>query len=1127
MTDTYLKNLRTILLYCLFCFTTKSTYSQELTRIKFENISINDGLSQSSVNCILQDSKGLMWFGTEDGLNRYDGYSFTIFKPVPDDTSSISSPRIYSLLEDHEGNLWIGTNQGLNRYNRAFDRFTRYLPSDSCTNCITGSLVNALVETSGHTLWIGTDNGLSSMNLDSYQFETYKSSPDDDNSLSNNYVKCIMPDNEGNLWIGTEDGLNYFDMKNKTFTVYLHSDNTTSLINNNIKSLLLTNNKILWVGTENGLDKFDIENKTFSHYNYNLMIGDELSQYNATTLLLDKNENLWVGTNGIGLNILPKDQKQFINYQFEPSNPYSLSNNEVLSTYMDNSGIIWVGTNGLDKYYPNKEKFRLYDYVPYTKEKLIYRNIHGIYEDSDDVLWICSKGDGVHILDRKNEVSKRLIYQPGNGISLSSNKVRVVKEHPQGVFWFGTDDGGLNRLVLDENRNPVKVDYFAHDDNNPNSIASNRIYSLYFDDSDRIWIGTDNGLDRMNLTNGNIKHYKPDEGDSNSLSNLTAYYIFGDKSGNMWIATDVGINEYDSQTDGFKHYIHNPDDPTSLNNNEILTIFEDDDGILWIGTYGSGLNRFDKNSKEFEHFDQYKEVAGAVVYGILEDDSKNFWMSTNNGIIKFNPQNGYVKQFTTQDGLQSNEYNGGSYFENSSGEMFFGGQYGFNSFFPDQVKLDSIPPKIVLTDLKIKNKSVVPGEDSPIKKSISEVTEINLNSKQNNFTIDFSGLHYADPEHNSYKYILEGFDDDWIDAGNKRFASYTSLPYKHYIFRVKAANADDVWTDEGIAVNVIISPPVWKTWWFITLLVILTGFVVYYLFRNREKRIHIEQEKLRNKLEEGEKELQKQKDEILIQQQEIKIREKEDKDLKWYNEGLNTFAELVNKNKESLDKLSHQVITYLVDFLEASVGCLFMVDDEDENDIHLKMTGNFGVSKEYVNKKFMPGEGQVGICFKEGKIIELTNFSEEYLYISSGLGEAKPKYVVLVPLKQDETVIGIIELASFNKFKGYKILFLEKAAENLTGILSTVTANSRLTKMIEQFRIQAEELAAQEEEMRQNMEEMQATQEEAARREDELIIVAEEAATREELLNQTLEELKNKNAELVKQIESMKIKIKK
>ena len=1122
MTKTFLKTIRIkhILPY-LFYFSVTSIFSQEASHIKFENISINDGLSQSSANCILQDSKGLMWFGTEDGLNKYDGYTFTVYKPDKNNGNSISSPRIYSLYEDHEGNLWIGTNLGLNKYDKGLDRFTQYLPNDSCLGCISGLQINSIIETPDHTLWIGTDKGLNKLDKSNYHFQVYRSSNGNSNSLSNDYVKCIVPDKNGNLWIGTENGLNYFDTKKKTFTTYFHDNNLSSLVNNNVKSLLLSGDKVLWVGTVNGLDKFDIKNHIFKHYNYNLMVGNELSQYSATTLLLDKNNNLWVGTSGIGLSILPENQQEFVNYQFEPNNPYSLSNNEVLSTYMDNSGIIWVGTNGLDKYNPNKEKFTLYDYVPYTKEKLIYRNIHGIYEDAKNVLWICSKGDGVHILDRKNNVSKRLMFQPGNDLSLTSNKVRVVKEHPEGVFWFGTDDAGLNRVFMDENRNPVRVEHFMHHENDSNSLASNRIYSLYFDKEDMLWIGTDNGLDKLNTSTGNIKHYKPEADNPNSLSNLTAYSIYGDRSGNIWVATDEGINLYNPQTDGFIHYTHDPGNPKSINNNEILTIYEDDDETLWIGTYGSGLNHFNKETGEFEHFDQHKELATAVIYGILEDESKTLWLSSNNGIIKFNPQSGYIKQFTTQDGLQSNEFNGGSYFESQTGEMLFGGQYGFNSFFPEKVKLDSVPPKIILSDLKIKNESVFPGDDSPIKKSISEVNEIHLDAKQNNFTIYFSALHYADPEHNRYKYMLEGFDDNWIDAGNRRFASYTSLPYKHYTFKVIAANADDVWTKNGIAVKVIVSPPIWKTWWFITLFFLVIGYVAYYLFHDREKRIKKEQEKLKNELNAGENELQKQRDEILIQKQEIKIREKEDKDLKWYNQGLNKFSELVSKNKDSIDKLSQQVITFLVEYLDASIGCIFMINDENEADIHLVMTGSFGLVKENAEKKFLPGEGQVGICIKERRTLELTNYSENYLHINSGLGEARPKFIVLVPLSLDENVLGVIELASFNKLKGYKVLFLEKAAENLASILNTMKANSRLTKMIEQFKMQAEEMSAQEEEMRQNMEEMQATQEEAARREDELITIAEEAATREELLNQKLEDLKNKNEELTKYIEKL------
>ncbi len=419
---------------------------QDNLNIKFDNVSIKDGLSQSSPNCIFQDSRGILWIGTEDGLNKYDGYSFEVYKPEENNEFSISSHRILSICEDADANLWIGTNGGgLNKYDRRSDRFIHYVPGKIDTATLSGNIVYALMPADDHRLWIGTDKGLSILDLKNYRFVHIKKDPVLE-PLTHSAVLSFAKD-ASRIWIGTDKCLYRYDPGSHTRTSYLkESLNDQSLPGNQVTSLLLDRNRNLWVGTENGLAQMKAGTEVFRTFG-NFSGGNATANDFVKALLLDKEGNIWVATFGGGLHIYLIRADRFMNLTYDHNNPYSLSNNEVLSLFMDYSGIIWAGSNGLDKYNPKKDKFVLFDYVPYASEKLVFRNIHPIYEDKEGILWIGSKTDGLHILDRKNKKYSRMLHEPGNPNSLSSNKLRAIKEYPEGTLWIGTDNEGLNKVT--------------------------------------------------------------------------------------------------------------------------------------------------------------------------------------------------------------------------------------------------------------------------------------------------------------------------------------------------------------------------------------------------------------------------------------------------------------------------------------------------------------------------------------------------------------------------------------------------------------------------------------------------------------------------------------------------------
>ncbi|MBN2814277.1 MAG: GAF domain-containing protein [Bacteroidales bacterium] len=1105
------------------CFYSGASAQTDKQNIKFSSLSIKDGLSQSSPNCIFQDSRGFIWIGTEDGLNKYDGYNFTVFKPRPDDPFSLSSSRILSIAEDSRQNLWVGTNGGgVSKYDRKSNRFYVMGAKGKDSLVLNGGAIHSILTLKPGELWLGSSQGLALLDDASGKFINLSDNHTELLALAAIPVNVLLS-HSGYIWIGTTQGLFRYDTLQKSVGQYLNNPfDEQSIPDNDVTALLSDDNGNIIIGTRRGLALLDI--------NTDQLTRMPLSpQTNGTgfpgikSLLFDNDGELWIATNAYGLYVGNLSSGAFTNYTYNHLNPYSIRNNEILSLFKDQSGIIWVGTNGIDRYNPKKDKFALYDYVPYSKEQLVFRNIHPIYQDPYGVLWIGSKSDGLHLLNRSEKTYRRYLKGEPLPTGLSSSKIRAIHEFPEGVMWVGTEDAGLNKVLLNGQRIPVQVEHYLHIPDNPKSISSSRIYALLGTEDGKLWIGTDNGLTILDPETGDCKQYLPD-GKPGSISNTTVYAIFEDSRGIIWLATDLGINKYLPDKDQFEQIVHDPQDENSLKHNEILCFHEDKDGNLWIGTYGKGVDKFNPANGSFTHFTAIPELTTAVIYGILDDESGRLWMSTNNGLLRFTTETGEVKQFSIEDGLQSNEFNGTSYFKSASGELFFGGQYGFNSFHPNAVQIDTIAPKIVLTDLQVLNVSVIPGEDSPIRNHISEADEILLNRRQNNFTLYFSALHYANPSMNRYKYRLEGFDKEWIDVGTKRFVSYTNLPYKTYTFRVIASNSDGVWNNRGLSVKIRVKPPFWSTVWFRILAVIaLAGLIYFYVRRKitaaaRQKRLLEEKFEASSKeLEDARQKLEQQHAEIVIQKRELIQRQKDHENLLWFNQGLGLFADMISKNRSDLRLLCHEVIEKLVEYVEAQQGGIYLLRDSETDEQVLELTAHFAYNLSRIEKTFMAGEGYIGTCFRDKEFLEIDNLTDNYAEFQSGLGKVGLKHLVLVPLKVNEECIGVVEIGSFKKIKGYRNSFIEKLMESFAATVHTEIANNKLKVLIDRTTAQAKELAENEEQMRQNLEEMIATQDEASRREDELIKFAEESATREEMLNQEIAQLKQKLGEFSSQ----------
>jgi two-component system sensor histidine kinase ChiS len=832
--------------------------------LKFEHLSLEEGLSQSTVYAILQDSKGFMWFGTQDGLNRYDGYQFTIYRHNPSDPNSLSHNEVYVIYEDRHHNLWIGTGGGLNHFDRQQERFSHYVHDSHDPNSLSHNTVWSIYEDHRNRLWIGTNGGgLNQFDINNHRFIHYQHNPQDPHSLSDDRVWPIYQDKRGILWIGTDGGgLNRFDPQTNQFIYYLLDMQNPDCLNNYVTSIYEDNSGKLWVGTVGGLHQFDRDHEQFIPYYHDPQQPNSLSHDAVWAIREDELDNLWIATDGGGLNRWDRQQQKFFHYRYDPQNPTGLSSDAILSLYQDKAGTWWVGTGGggLNFFNNERKKFTHYYHDPNNPNSLNNNHVLSIYEDHQGILWVGTRGGGLNRFDQSRQQVTHYRHDSNQPKSLSHDDVWSIIEDSQGILWVGTYGGGLNRFDRQQNQ---FVSYW-HDYQDPQSLINDYVLSLYEDSDKTLWIGTREGLDRLDREHHQFIHYRHDPKDDTSLTHNTILSIYEDRAQTLWIGTQQGLNRWDRQHQHFKRYQFNPADPTSLSHNQVSTIHEDNYGNLWVGTFGGGLNQLNPNTDTFIHYREADGLANDVIYGILSDVRGYLWISTNKGLSKFDPPAKHFRNYDTLDGLQSLEFNS-AYFRNAHGELFFGGINGFNVFNPQQVNDNSYVPPVVITGLEIFNQPVVIGKNSPLTQSIIETKKIILSYQQTFFSFEFAALNFLQPSKNEYTYKLEGFDKDWNSVGNRRHAYYTNVPHGTYTFQVKGSNNDKVWNEVGTFIELIILPPPWKTWWayslyILTILIVITRYVNSQQQKLLDKQQELELEK---KIATQLKEANRLKDEFL------------------------------------------------------------------------------------------------------------------------------------------------------------------------------------------------------------------------------------------------------------------------
>ncbi|EIJ40763.1 signal transduction histidine kinase [Galbibacter orientalis DSM 19592] len=1016
----------------------------------FEHITTAEGLSQNDVNSIYQDIYGYMWFGTHDGLDKYDGYDFHVFKPDPNNDKSINSNLIFSITGDKKGNLWIGTTgNGLSYLNRDTGNFLNFEHDEENTNSLSNNYVSKVLLSSKDKLWIGTNEGINMLNLQdsiaSNNFLRYNLDHDPTKlGAEINTIVEIYEDAKGDIWVGATYGLYMLTRDNNNEAYFKYMNGTFNLPHVNTPSITQDLNGNYYIGTAVGLFFINVheENPTAKliHEGY----------YNE--LIVDKQNNIWAGTNN-GLVLIENKgntPKLVEKYIYNPRNEFSLTKNIVKSLFVDDTGIIWIGTNGggVNKFDPNRKKF-IHVKKTVDSQSLSYDKIRSMYQDSNGTVWIGTEGGGLNmqVSERQNKNQVRFMKYTTIQRAFVISEVDYLGKKE---LWIGSE-GYPNLYKLNmELKRPIQEKDFK-----PSKDFKKSVFSIAQDSDKNIWVGTySGGVYRYKLnsqmTNYDIDNFSYKKGDSKSLSNNIIRNILEDNKGNIWFATGNGLSvlskkERNSKNPAFKKYKNIKGDSTSLSHNYILSLYEDNNNTMWVGTFGGGLNKviYDENSKEIS-FKVYSENSGLpnnVIKGIIEDNSGNLWISTNQGLSMFNPKTEVFTNYDVNDGLQSNEFQELACLKKEDGQLLFGGVNGYNAFYPSEIEDNKIPSKTVITNLLINNNVVEVGErignNTVLSQPIENTSAVKLNYNQNSFSFEFAALHYAAPQKNKFEYKLEGFDEDWMQTtASKRFATYTNIEPGLYTFKVKSSNNDGVWDSRPSVLLIEIVPPFWKTdiAYFIYFLLIIVILVLFWRYTviNASKKHQLELDQMEKEQAE---ELQRLKLEfftnishefrtpLTLIKGPLEYLQKKGENLSW--ETLQEQFGLMNKNTDSLLRLVNQLLDFrkitqgkmrlvvrntdIISFIkEVAEPFQFLAQKKridfkiKTNDTALKAWFDHDALEKIINNllsnafKFTPDEGKIRIKIKTINQIKISSESKKMDFIeievrNSGQGISKEK----------------------------------------------------------------------------------------------------------------------------------------
>ncbi|MEL6812205.1 MAG: two-component regulator propeller domain-containing protein, partial [Bacteroidota bacterium] len=816
-----------LLVICCMLLSTTLVAQDEI--FNFRHLALEEGLSQLSVTCIIKDSKGFMWFGTEDGLNKYDGNKFTVYQHQPDKPESISDSYINTIIEDDKGAIWIGTNNGLNRFNPKTETFTKCMSSATRPGSLPSNHINTIFITRSGQLLIGTSKGLLLYKSDDtfLSYHPYQ-------KMSPYSVIAISEDSYGYLWVLTQNTLDRLCISQD---LRFQLDERIGL-EPSIKYSMLLDSSFIRIGTHKGLLTYDIKKKTFEKLLFYKNSNDVDQRNSILSIVKQGKDSLLLGTLEGGVIMMDTSSKTYRTIVYDANNPAGLRTNAIKSIYLDESDLLWIGTygQGICQYDPGQLDFRYY-----TKETdqgfgLSERSVRAILEDRDGELWIGTH-EGLIRFTRNIGTIRRYQSDSSGNVSISSNAVRALKEDSNGMIWAGTWSHGLNSF--DKHREVFTQYTYLPGETDP----LGPVRAIEIGKHNEIWIGG-NGLRVFNAVTG--------ENEKVALGNQKEYGVYSlllESEDLLWIGTyENGLLCLNTETKQVKQYLNNPEDPESLSYNHVTSIQKDTFGNLWVGTYGGGLNTLDRNRQKFKRYNTSTGLKNNVIYGVLPDDSNDIWISSNAGISRLQPISTQVSHFGQEQGIQIKEFNAGAYFQSESGELFFGGTNGLISFFPDSLYGKRDVEDLVFTHFEVPMENETLSAFELFGTNISYQNQVTLDHDQNNLILTFSELNYSHNQDNTYEYQLSGLSQEWIHLGKERSIAMGNLNPGEYTLTVRVREA----IQEKTSLKIWIHPPIWKSHWAYVFYAICLSLTTLFVYRKiQENRRLREQFELKIKNLEG------------------------------------------------------------------------------------------------------------------------------------------------------------------------------------------------------------------------------------------------------------------------------------
>ena len=990
--------------------------------LRFDQITNLQGFTAQSITAVIQDKQGFMWFGTQAGLIKYDGYRNTVYRSDPRDPHSLMDNFVSAAYEDEHGGLWIGTQSGLSFFDKANNRFTNFRRKDSFSGATVNYKVFTILSDGERGLWLATDYGLMHFDPQTQGFKDYRHEQGDGEGIRTDLLNTIVRDKEGNLWIASPNGLDLMRPPDDKF-IHINIDiiGRAKTAQNNVVDLSLGPDQLLWIGTDAGLATINLNEKPYIVRPIGESEGFSIAR--IQTLYQATDGRLWIGTINAGLRVYDPKTGEFTSYRHRPLDPNSLMHNHVSKVFQDRTGALWVGARsaGLSRVDLLSGGFNRYVQFQDDASGDSDNRVRALATAGPNQLWLGTYAGGLLRLNTKTRQVDVWRREPGNSKALMENQIGALLNDRDGKLWVGTRSG---LALFDPAKNEFTAKFVSEEPND------NYIERIIVDRDNTMWISSRGGLHRRRSNETTFKTFRHNPNQADSLGNSWSLTLMESSKGVLWVGTMNGLDRFNKANETFTHYRHDENQTGTISHNRVHALFEDSKGRLWVGTSG-GLNLMEEQSDgktRFRFFPTQSDGSAESVGGILEDHEGNIWISSTAGISKLNVGTGLFKNYTARDGMIDGSYLIGATLMSDDGVMNFGGWNGLTTFRPEDIRDNPIPPPVVITDFLISNQSILQsrsGESNRNAIALSELKNITLDHTESIFSIEFAALHFADPAANRFSYKLKGFDDTWVETNaNKRFATFTNLDPGTYTFLVKASNKNGVWNEVPTALEIVIKPPYWKTWWFrLAVFLALIG-ITYSVFLFRVRQLLQQKTQLASLVKERTLELEEQKASI---QQQKEVLEHAHKNISLLSEiGKEITATL---DTEAIIELLYRNVNELMDATVFGIGFY----DSQQQIIDFPFVTENGKRYEHYSRDFRE-KNQIPVwCIEHQKEIFINDLRAEYpryikdlsltedpekwgAVLRDGSNSANPQSILYVPIFVKSAIRGIVGVQSYKKF---------------------------------------------------------------------------------------------------------------